>query len=1257
MTHTPDSTNDNEQNETQDALVLLTNKLDCMVLFWNPTSGAIETRAAGNVRERVGRPSDDAFLTAVDPGSRALALHLYDGFVKIAPIGNRGELREAFSQRIEEMNIVDMRFLYGCERPTLAVLYADSRENRDTRHLKTYELALGERRHELKRGPLSASNIDAGSNMIIPVPFGGCVVLGERIITYYSMAPARNRERRQFHGMADDTSGAGSTTPDMSLPVSIAVHPAVFRAWGRIDSTRYLLGDHSGRLSMLTLCVDQGARHVSDMCVDYLGVTSISSTISYLDNAHAYIGSHLGDSQLVQILEAPQAPDGTRLLVRDTFLNVGPIMDFVVVDFDQRGQGQVVTCSGGYKDGAVHVVRNGIGISEISSSKLAGVQGLWSLPACEHRAKDGGDEDKFLVLSFVGGTQVLEMNNDRLDVSAAGGFDRSHPTLACVRSKMAGHCVQVTPKEVRHIDLRNGGELRCVFQPKECTNGQAIKVVSCGNGCQDILLSLGNGHIVYATMDNTGTFTQLVEKNIGAEVACMDIGTTATTTTNNSSLRLDLCAVGCWDMTVRVLRLPSFEAVGTVTLEGAELPRSVLLAELDEPTAGSAGDVPLYLLCGLGDGHLFSFAVSRTTGALSGCKKMSLGTGPVTLTPIRTNSGTTTHTTHVFACSNRPTVIYSSANANASSSGTSRLTRKLLLSNVNLRDVRCVCTFRNQILRESSEQDGQRGGTRDTLALVTEGQLMLGTIDEIQKLHIRKFPHGEMPRRIAYQDATHSFAILTVKTAAHGSRGAGPDGADADTTPMTDDLCDDDGMGLDEIEKGYVRLYDEQLVDNKDSYELQTNETGLSIASVMFAEDTQPYFVVGTARIIPLESEPSAGRILVFRVTPLGKLSLVTEKDVKGAVYSLDVLDGKLLAGINSRVHLFTWADISEPMATGAWSDTPSETKFGKSLVNHCEYTGQILTLKVCAVPSRPERSSSSSSSSGSATAASGNGEDDDMMDAEMSDSEAAAAGQPTSGKLDEVLAEARAQKFIVGDLMKGVSLMHYRGEEQKMETLALDATPGWLSTTIPITDELFLAADNALNLYTLVTNTEAPAAEDCDTLLRSGEFHLGDSVNCIRRGSLVMRAIEPVSAPTPALSASALAGMQQTPTASAAAAAAAADSSDALGQPLQSFVYCTANGSIGVLAQLTKAQFDFYAKVQANMARVVSGVGGLTHEHWRMFATEYSTSPARRFLDGDLIELFLDLPPERMAMAVEGLGISVEELAKRVEAIQRATH
>lgn len=42
----------------------------------------------------------------------------------------------------------------------------------------------------------------------------------------------------------------------------------------------------------------------------------------------------------------------------------------------------------------------------------------------------------------------------------------------------------------------------------------------------------------------------------------------------------------------------------------------------------------------------------------------------------------------------------------------------------------------------------------DSLALATDTAVTIGTIDEIQKLHIRTIPLGESPRRIAYQEST-----------------------------------------------------------------------------------------------------------------------------------------------------------------------------------------------------------------------------------------------------------------------------------------------------------------------------------------------------------------------------------------------------------------------------------------------------------------------------------------------------------------------
>lgn len=58
-----------------------------------------------------------------------------------------------------------------------------------------------------------------------------------------------------------------------------------------------------------------------------------------------------------------------------------------------------------------------------------------------------------------------------------------------------------------------------------------------------------------------------------------------------------------------------------------------------------------------------------------------------------------------------------------------------------------------------------------------------------------------------------------------------------------------------------------------------------------------------------------------------GKLHLISEKYTKGAVYTLKTLHGYLLAGINSRIQLYTWK-------------TNSDTK---ELVPICSHAGHIV--------------------------------------------------------------------------------------------------------------------------------------------------------------------------------------------------------------------------------------------------------------------------------------------------------------------------
>ena len=67
--------------------------------------------------------------------------------------------------------------------------------------------------------------------------------------------------------------------------------------------------------------------------------------------------------QLVKLNLQPDAR-GSYVEVLESFVNLGPIVDFCVVDIERQGQGQVVTCSGAFKDGSLRIVRNGIGINE-----------------------------------------------------------------------------------------------------------------------------------------------------------------------------------------------------------------------------------------------------------------------------------------------------------------------------------------------------------------------------------------------------------------------------------------------------------------------------------------------------------------------------------------------------------------------------------------------------------------------------------------------------------------------------------------------------------------------------------------------------------------------------------------------------------------------------------------------------------------------------------------------------------------------------
>lgn len=126
---------------------------------------------------------------------------------------------------------------------------------------------------------------------------------------------------------------------------------------------RYLLGDMAGHLFMLFLEVEQKGDIgvVKDLKVEQLGEISIPECITYLDNGVLFIGSRMGDSQLIK-LNSKADENGSYVTLMETFTNLAPIVDMCVVDLERQGQGQLVTCSGAFKEGSLRIIRNGIGI-------------------------------------------------------------------------------------------------------------------------------------------------------------------------------------------------------------------------------------------------------------------------------------------------------------------------------------------------------------------------------------------------------------------------------------------------------------------------------------------------------------------------------------------------------------------------------------------------------------------------------------------------------------------------------------------------------------------------------------------------------------------------------------------------------------------------------------------------------------------------------------------------------------------------------
>jgi DNA damage-binding protein 1 len=77
--------------------------------------------------------------------------------------------------------------------------------------------------------------------------------------------------------------------------------------------------------------------------------------------------------------------------------------------------------------------------------------------------------------------------------------------------------------------------------------------------------------------------------------------------------------------------------------------------------------------------------------------------------------------------------------------------------------------------------------------------------------------------------------------------------------------------------------------------------------------------------------------------------------------------------------------------------------------------------------------------------------------------------------------------------------------------------------------------------------------------------------------------------------------------------------------------------------------------QLQANLASLAVSPGNIPFNQFRAYRnqTRQAEEPMR-FVDGELVERFLDLDAHLQEQAVEGLGVEVEEVRDIVEGLRR---
>ncbi|RDA95124.1 hypothetical protein CP533_2167 [Ophiocordyceps camponoti-saundersi (nom. inval.)] len=206
-----------------------------------------------------------------------------------------------------------------------------------------------------------------------------------------------------------------------------------------------------------------------------------------------------------------------------------------------------------------------------------------------------------------------------------------------------------------------------------------------------------------------------------------------------------------------------------------------------------------------------------------------------------------------------------------------------------------------------------------------------------------------------------------------------------------------------------------------------------------------------------------------------------------------------------------------------------------------------------------------------------------------------------------------------VVDLMQSLSLVEYvpplEGANAKLEERARHYQPAWATSVCHLEDERWLEADAQGNVMVLRRNQPEPGT-DSKRLEVTSELNLGEQINRIRR-------------------------LYVTPT------------ENAVVWPKAFFG--SVEGTLYLYGDISPKYQDLLLKFQSRLQDYILAPGNIDFDAWRSFRNHVREGEAPyRFVDGEMVERFLDLNERIQKHVCEGLGPSVEDMRNLVEELRR---